>query len=70
MTDDFNFLVYKSIDEDVSVNALVKDDTIWLPQKAMAEAEYDGFNAIQKITSDFDRAAKKMLKGGGNNEQA
>lgn len=32
MSRDFNFLVYTSNDEDVSVNALVKDDTIWLTQ--------------------------------------
>lgn len=37
MNKDFNFLVYTSKDEDVSVNALVKDDTIWLTQKGMAE---------------------------------
>ena len=36
MNKDFNFLVYTSNDEDVSVNALVKDDTIWLTQKGMA----------------------------------
>ncbi|WP_308604367.1 virulence RhuM family protein [uncultured Fibrobacter sp.] len=33
----FNFLLYKSAQEDVSVNALLKDDTIWLSQKAMAQ---------------------------------
>ena len=37
MNKDFNFLVYTSNDEDVSVNALVKDDTIWLTQKGRAE---------------------------------
>ncbi|MCD8210317.1 MAG: virulence RhuM family protein, partial [Prevotella sp.] len=31
------FLVYNSIDEDVSVNAIVKDESIWLTQKAMGE---------------------------------
>lgn len=33
----FDFLIYSSADEEVSVNALVKDETIWLSQKAMAE---------------------------------
>lgn len=33
----FEFLLYSSVDEEVSVNALVKDETIWLTQKAMAE---------------------------------
>ncbi len=32
-----NYLLYKSEDEKVSVNALIKDETIWLTQKAMAE---------------------------------
>lgn len=34
---DFRFLLYNSETEDISVNALVKDETIWLTQKAMAE---------------------------------
>ena len=34
---DFHFLIYRSSDEDVSVNAVVKDETIWLTQKAMSE---------------------------------
>lgn len=37
MEKNFNFLIYRSADENVSVNALIKDETIWLNQKAMAE---------------------------------
>ena len=37
MENDFNFLVYQTAQENVSVNALVKNETIWLTQKAMAE---------------------------------
>ncbi|MDU1598122.1 virulence RhuM family protein [Peptostreptococcus anaerobius] len=37
MENDFNFLVYQTAEENVSVNALVKAETIWLTQKAMAE---------------------------------
>lgn len=37
MPKDFNFLIYKSEDEDLSVNAYIKDETIWLTQKSMAE---------------------------------
>ena len=33
----FEFLLYNIVDEDISVNALVKDETIWLTQKSMAE---------------------------------
>lgn len=37
MTNRFNFLIYKTPDKDVKVNAVIKDDTIWLTQKSMAE---------------------------------
>lgn len=37
MNQEFQFLMYKAADEDVSVNAVIKDETIWLTQKAMAE---------------------------------
>ncbi len=37
MEKQFNFLLYKSAEENISVNALVKDETIWLTQKAMGE---------------------------------
>ena len=37
MHPDFQFLLYQSTDENVSVRAVIKDETIWLTQKAMAE---------------------------------
>lgn len=37
MNNDFKFMLYKTADEEVSINALVKDETIWLTQKGMAE---------------------------------
>ncbi len=37
MTNGFNFLIYKTPDKDVKVNTVIKDDTIWLTQKSMAE---------------------------------
>lgn len=37
MNQEFEFLMYRAADEDVSVNAVVKDETIWLTQSAMAE---------------------------------
>ena len=36
-TTQFKFLIYRTADEDISVNAFIKDETIWLTQKAMAE---------------------------------
>lgn len=37
MSQNFQFLLYQSAEEDVSVNAVIRDETIWLTQKAMAE---------------------------------
>ena len=34
---EMQFLVYRAMDEDVSVNAIIKDESIWLSQKGMAE---------------------------------
>jgi len=36
MTSDFRFLVYRSANEDVSVSAIIQDETVWLTQKGMA----------------------------------
>lgn len=37
MNNELNFLIYNTPEEDVSINAVVKDESIWLTQKAMAE---------------------------------
>ena len=37
MNNEFSFLIYNTTEENVSINAVVKDETIWLTQKAMAE---------------------------------
>ncbi len=37
MDNKFKFLLYKTEQEDITVDALIKDETIWLTQKAMAE---------------------------------
>lgn len=37
MDKNFQFLLYRSQDEDISVNAVIKDETIWLTQRGMAE---------------------------------
>lgn len=37
MDKELNFLIYNTPDEDVSIRAAVKDESIWLTQKAMAE---------------------------------
>lgn len=51
----FNFLIYRSVDESISVNAMVRDDTIWLTQKGMAELFGVDRTAITKhLKSIFD----------------
>ncbi len=37
MPNDFRFLIYNTPDKDITVKAVIRDDTIWLTQKAMAE---------------------------------
>lgn len=36
-TTQFKFLIYRAADEDISVNAFIQNETIWLTQKAMAD---------------------------------
>ena len=37
MDKQFNFLMCQAAEEEISVNALIKDDSVWLTQKAMGE---------------------------------
>ena len=37
MNNELNFLIYNTPEENTSINAVVKDETIWLTQKSMAE---------------------------------
>lgn len=37
MEKNFNFMIYKYADEETTVNAVIKDETIWLTQKSMSE---------------------------------
>lgn len=50
MNNELKFLIYRTPEEDVSINAVVKDETIWL---------------TQKNNSDFGKQVKKLLKKGG-----
>lgn len=55
MNNEFKFLIYHSAKEDVSVNAVIKDETIWLTQKAMAELFDVNVPAISKhLQNIFD----------------
>ena len=53
MANEFNFLVYNAPNRDVKVNAVIKDDTIWLTQKSMAELFGVQTPAISKHLSNI-----------------
>lgn len=53
MSSKFQFLMYQSADEDVSVNAVIRDETIWLTQKSMAELFDVDVPAISKHLSNI-----------------
>lgn len=48
MNRDFQFLVYRSANQDVSVSAIIKDETVWLTQKGMAELFGVNIPAVSK----------------------
>lgn len=62
MENNFNFLIYKSVEEDVFVDALIKDESIWLTQKSMAEL-FD----VNKST--ISRHLKNIFEEGELNEE-
>ena len=37
MENNFQFLIYRSAEEDIAVDAIVKDESIWLSQQGMGE---------------------------------
>lgn len=53
MDNNFEFLMYRTSEENVSVNALIKDETIWLTQKAMAELFDVDVPAVSKHLSNI-----------------
>lgn len=55
MKNELKFLMYNTPENDVSVNAIIKDDTIWLTQKSMAELFGVEVSAISKhLTNIYD----------------
>ena len=53
MANDFRFLMYNSAEEDVSINAVVKDESVWLSQKGMAELFGVEVPAVSKHLSNI-----------------
>ncbi len=63
---EFQFLLYNTPEEDVSVNAVLKDETIWLTQKAMAELFDVNISSISRhLKNVFDEGEldEKVLHG-------
>ena len=48
MTNEMQFLLYQAENQDITVNAVIRDETIWLTQKAMAELFGINTQAISK----------------------
>ena len=53
MEQQIQFLIYQSAEQDVAVNAVVRDETIWLTQKGMAELFGVDVPAISKHLSNI-----------------
>lgn len=62
MKQEFEFLMYQAAEEDIAVNAVIKDETIWLTQKGMAE-----LFAIDK--SSISRHLKNIFEEGELDEK-
>lgn len=55
MNKDFRFLIYNTPQGDISVNAIIKDESVWLTQKAMADLFGVQIPAISKhLRNIFD----------------
>ncbi|MGI6717783.1 MAG: hypothetical protein ACOX4D_01305 [Bacteroidales bacterium] len=48
MNKELRYLIYNTPEEEVSINVVIKDETIWLTQKALAELFGVGVPAISK----------------------
>ena len=48
MSKALQFLIYNTPQEDIKVNVVMRDETIWLTQKAMAEL-FDNLDAIISV---------------------
>ena len=53
MSNEFQFLIYQSAEEEVSVNAVIRDETIWLTQRSMAELFDVDIPAMSKHLSNI-----------------
>lgn len=62
MNNDFQFLIYRSALENVTVNAIIRDETIWLTQKSMAELFEVEVPAISKHLANILQKESSSMK--------
>ena len=60
MNNELKYLIYNTPEEGVSVNAIIKDETIWLTQKAMAELFDVGIPGISKHLKNIFQEGELM----------
>jgi len=60
---EFQYLLYKSANGEVKVNAIIKDETIWLTQKAMAELFGVNVPSISRHLSNIYEEGELQQKG-------
>lgn len=60
MSHEFQFLIYQSAEEDVSVNAVIRDETIWLTQKGMGELFGVEIPAVSKHLTNIYREGELL----------
>ena len=53
MNKELDFLIYNTPEENISINAVIRDETIWLTQKAIAELFDVEVPAISKHLSNI-----------------
>lgn len=54
----FDFLLYENGEENISVNAVVHDESVWLTQKAMAELFGVEVPAVSKTSEEYLRKGR------------
>ena len=62
MSRDFQFLIYKSAEEDVSVNAFIQDETIWINANQMAVLVGKRETTIQKHINNVVGCGKSIAR--------
>ena len=62
MNKELQFLIYKTPQEDIKVNVVMRDETIWLTQRAMAELFGTKRTAITKHLGNIYKSGELSEK--------